>query len=54
MSRAASATQSGAMAAKSASTNKARINVIYYSMYGHIAKSKYRYIRSKWIALCFF
>jgi NAD(P)H dehydrogenase (quinone) len=38
MSRAASATQSGAMAAKSASTNKARINVIYYSMYGHIAK----------------
>ncbi|CAF0981205.1 unnamed protein product [Rotaria sp. Silwood1] len=37
MSRAASATKSGPMAAQPASTNKTRIHVIYYSMYGHIA-----------------
>jgi len=37
MSRAPSASKTGAMAAKPASTNKPRINVIYYSMYGHIA-----------------
>jgi hypothetical protein len=41
MSRAGSASKTGAMAAKPVSTNKVRINVIYYSMYGHIAKSKY-------------
>lgn len=37
MSRAASASKSGPMAAKPDSTNKPRINVIYYSMYGHVA-----------------
>ncbi|CAF5091531.1 unnamed protein product, partial [Rotaria sp. Silwood1] len=37
MSRAASATKSGPTAAQPASTNKTRIHVIYYSMYGHIA-----------------
>jgi NAD(P)H dehydrogenase (quinone) len=37
MSRAGSASKSGAMAAKPTSTNKVLINVIYYSMYGHIA-----------------
>ncbi len=29
------------MASKVASSNKARINVIYYSMYGHVATSKF-------------
>ncbi|CAF3712219.1 unnamed protein product [Rotaria sordida] len=38
MSRTASAAKSGPMTAQPASTNKTRINVIYYSMYGHIAK----------------
>ncbi|CAF3320500.1 unnamed protein product [Rotaria socialis] len=37
MSRAASATKSGPTPAQPASTNKARIHIIYYSMYGHIA-----------------
>ncbi len=44
MSRASSASKSGPMAAKPASSNKPRINVIYYSMYGHIATCKYRFI----------
>jgi hypothetical protein len=41
MSRAGSASKSGSMAAKPASTNKVRIHVIYYSMYGHIATCKF-------------
>ncbi len=41
MSRAPSASKTGQMA------NKARINVVYYSMYGHIATCKYRLIRLK-------
>ncbi len=41
MSRAASASKSGPMAAKPAASNKVRINVIYYSLHGHIATSKF-------------
>ncbi|CAF1099722.1 unnamed protein product [Rotaria magnacalcarata] len=37
MSRAASASKSGPTPAQPASTNKALIHIIYYSMYGHIA-----------------
>jgi hypothetical protein len=29
------------MASKAATGNKARINIIYYSMYGHVAKCKF-------------
>ncbi len=29
------------MASKAATGNKVRINIIYYSMYGHVAKSKF-------------
>lgn len=42
MSRAASASKTAPVAAKPTSTNKVKINVIYYSMYGHIATSKLR------------
>lgn len=41
MSRAASASKPGPVAATPRSSNKPRINVIYYSMYGHIATSKF-------------
>jgi NAD(P)H dehydrogenase (quinone) len=37
MSRVSSASKSGPMAAKPSSSNKPRINVIYYSLHGHIA-----------------
>ena len=29
------------MASKAVSANKAKINIIYYSMYGHVAASKF-------------
>jgi hypothetical protein len=51
MSRAGSASKSGAMAAKPTSTNKVLINVIYYSMYGHIATSKFSCITNQIIDL---
>ncbi len=47
MSRVSSASKSGPMAVKPASTNKAKINVIYYSMYGHVATCKFQSIRYK-------
>src|SRR5436305_9459724 len=45
MSRLLTASKSGSMAAKSdISAGRTRINVIYYSMYGHIATSTFQYI----------
>jgi hypothetical protein len=41
MSRVSSATKSAPMAAKLGLTNKVKINVIYYSMHGHIAACKF-------------
>ncbi len=41
MSRASSASKSGPIDAKPAAANKVRINVIYYSLHGHIATSKF-------------
>jgi hypothetical protein len=52
MSRAGSASKSGPMAAKATSANKAKINVIYYSMYGHVATCKFRFITYKIRIFC--
>jgi hypothetical protein len=43
MSRTRTTTKSQPMAARTATGNKARIHVIYYSMYGHVATSKFRF-----------
>ena len=47
MSRAPSASKTGPVAAKPTATNKAKIHVIYYSMYGHVATSKFLIITKK-------
>jgi hypothetical protein len=41
MSRSQATTNPQPMASKAASSSKARINVIYYSMYGHVATCKF-------------
>jgi hypothetical protein len=43
MSRSTATTNLPPMASKVASANKARINIIYYSMYGHVATCKFSF-----------